>query len=133
MNKTKQIWYLYANDKKALEIGCVDIVSKAYLELGQKPTPENIALMGTLLANDLAHNYARLELAEVQFAFDKGIRNGEQGTSCFVNVRTWNVWLNDYKKSAMLKRQKNLLTDFENYKLQEKHIALTIKQAKKLK
>jgi len=132
-DKTKQVWCLYANDKKGLEIACVDIVSKGYLELGQKPTPETIALMGTLLADDLAHNYARLELDEVQFAFSKGIRNGEQGTSCFINVRTWNVWLKDYKKSAMLQRQKNQVTEFQNYKLQQKQISHTINQVKKLK
>tara|TARA_Y100001938_G_C7821841_1_gene297015 strand:+ start:165 stop:494 length:330 start_codon:yes stop_codon:yes gene_type:complete len=103
------------------------------MELGQKPTAETIALMGTLLADDLAHNYANLELDEVRFAISKGIRNGDEGTSCFVNVRTWNVWLKDYKKGAQLKRQQGLLTDYQAHTENIKRIENTIQKAKQLK
>lgn len=133
MNKTKQVWYRYANDRKQFNIDCIDILSKCYLELGQKPTPETIALMGSLLVDDLAHHYGRLELEEVAYIFSRGIRNAEEGTSCFINVRTWNVWLKDYKKSEMLRRQKNLVSEYQNYKDQQKLISQTINQAKKLK
>ncbi len=133
MDKTKQVWYLYANNKKALQSECVSIVSQAYIELGQKPTAETIALMGTLLADDLAHNYGRLELDEVRFAISKGIRNGDEGTSCFINVRTWNVWLRDYKKAEMLRKQQGLLTDYQAHTENVKRIGNTIKKAKKLK
>jgi len=133
MDKTKQVWYLYANHKKLLQSECVSIVSQAYMELGQKPAPETIALMGTLLADDLAHNYGRLELDEVRFAISKGIRNGDEGTSCFVNVRTWNVWLRDYRKTAQLKRQQGLLTDYQAHTQNVKLIGNTVKKAKQLK
>ena len=132
MDKTKQVWYLYANNKKALQSECVSIVSQAYIELGQKPTAETIALMGTLLADDLAHNYGRLELDEVRFAISKGIRNGDEGTSCFINVRTWNVWLRDYKKAEMLRKQQGLLTDYQAHTENVKRIGNTVKKAKQL-
>ena len=132
MDKTKQVWYLYANNKKALQSECVSIVSQAYIELGQKPTAETIALMGTLLADDLAHNYGRLELDEVRFAISKGIRNGDEGTSCFINVRTWNVWLRDYKKAEMLRKQQGLLTDYQAHTENVKRIGDTVKKAKQL-
>ena len=132
MDKTKQVWYLYANNKKALQSECVSIVSQAYIELGQKPTAETIALMGTLLADDLAHNYGRLELDEVRFAISKGIRNGDEGTSCFINVRTWNVWLRDYKKAEMLRKQQGLITDYQAHTENVKRIGNTVKKAKQL-
>ena len=132
-DKSGQIWYRYKTDRKQLNLDCIDLISKCYLELGQKPTPENIALMGTLLLDDLAVNYGGLELDEVQYAFSRGIRNGEEGTSCFINVRTWSVWLTQYKKAAQLKRQQNLITDYQQYKEKQKQIGQTIKQAKRLK
>ena len=89
--------------------------------------------MGTLLLDDLAVNYGGLELDEVKYAFSRGIRNGEEGTSCFINVRTWSVWLTQYKKAAQLKRQQNLITDYQQYKEKQKQIGQTIKQAKRLK
>lgn len=133
MNKTKQVWYLYSHDRKGLNLECVDILSKCYLELGQKPTPEQIGLMATILADDLANFYGSIELDEVRFAFTKGIRNADEGTSCFINVRQWNVWLKAYKKDAMLRRQQNLITEYQQYKDTQKLITKTINTVKKIK
>lgn len=133
IDKSSQIWHRYKTNRKQLNLDCIDLISKCYLELGQKPTPESIALMGTLLLDDLAVNYGRLELDEVKYAFSKGIRDGEEGTSCFINVRTWNVWLTKYKKAAMLRRQQNLITEYQQYKETQKQIGQTINQAKRLK
>ena len=132
-DKSKQIWYLYSNHRKQFNVDCIDLLSKCYLELGQKPTAETITLMGTLLVEDLAVSYGRLELEEVAFAFSRGIRDGDAGTSCFLNVRTWSVWLKQYKKAAMLKRQQNQITEFQQYKDTQKHITLTISKAKQIK
>ena len=105
-DKSKQVWYRYSHDRKQFNIDCIDLISKCYLELGQKPTAETITLMGSLLVDDLAVSYGRLELDEVAFAFNRGIRDGDAGTSCFLNVRTWNVWLKQYKKAALLRNAK---------------------------
>ena len=46
MNKTKQIWYRFNNDRKKLKLDCVDLISRFYIMLGQKPETEQIVLMG---------------------------------------------------------------------------------------
>jgi len=132
-DKTQQIWYKYANSKKELHIDCIDVISKCYLELGQKPTSEQITLMATLLLDDLAHNYSSMTIDEVAFAFNKGIRNADEGTSCFINVRTWSVWLSKHKKAAQLARQQNIITEYQRHKDKIKAIGTTINKAKRLK
>jgi len=133
MKKDKQVWYRYVHDKKGLHIDCVDLISKSYLELGQKPTPETITLMATLLLDDLANNYGSMEMEEVAFAFNKGIRNADEGTSCFVNVRSWSVWLSNHKKAAQLARQQNRLTEYQRHRDNLKYIGDSINKAKRLK
>jgi len=65
--------------------------------------------MAQLLYHDLVRYYGGMTIEEVKFAFEQGIRNSENGN--FVNVRNFNIWLKEYKKSAALKRQQRLLTD----------------------
>lgn len=132
-DKSKQIWYRYANDKKGLTLDCIDLLSKSYLELGQKPTPETITLMATLLVDDLAHNYSSMELEEVAYAISKGIRDTEDGTSCFINVRSWSVWLSQHKKRAQLARQQNRITDYQRHTENVKLLGNTINKAKQIK
>jgi len=132
MDKKKKIFYRFKNDQKQLKLDCVDLIGKAYLELGQRPEKEQIVLMAGLLYDDLINFYGGLTLEEVIFAFAKGARNAEDGLSCFINVRTWNVWLKDYKKNAMLKRQTNQLTEFQNFKARQKQIEQTINKLKKI-
>ena len=126
-----KIWQRYTQDQKQLKIDCVDIVSKCYLELGQKPDTEQVVLMAQLLYNDLTRFYGGLTIEEVQFAFDKGIRDSENGG--FVNVRNFNIWLKEYKSKAALKRQQRQLTDFERDRQNQKLIGNTINKAKRLK
>ena len=84
MDKTKQIWYRFANDREQLNIDCVDALSKCYLMLGQKPDTEQIVMMSKLLVDDLSRFYPSMEMAEVMFAFEQGIRHSDSGG--FVNV-----------------------------------------------
>ena len=133
MDKTNKIFYRYNVDQKKLKLDCVDLISKTYLELGQKPEKETIVLMSQLLYEDLINFYGALSFEEVIFAFKTGTRNAEDGSSCFINVRTWNVWLKDYKKSSNLKRQQNRLTDYQQYEKNIKLIGKTINKAKNLK
>jgi hypothetical protein len=73
-----------------------------------------------------------MTLEEVYFALEKGIRQGEEA-SCFINVRSWNLWLKEHKKSEALKRQQRLITDYQKHEQSQKSIGNTINKAKQLK
>jgi len=132
MDKTKQIWSLYNTDLKLLKESCVDILSKCYLMLGQKPDTQQVITMSSLLYEDLINNYSRMTIDEVRFAIEKGIREGED-TNCFINARSWNVWLRTHRKSEQLKRQQRLITDYQKHEESQKLIANTINKAKQIK
>jgi len=99
--------------------------------LGQKPDTEQIVMMSKLLVDDLSRFYPSMEMDEVVFAFEQGIRHSDNGG--FVNVRNWNIWLKEYKTKANLKRQQRQLTDYQRDRDGLKMIGETINQAKKLK
>ena len=113
-NKTKQVWYLYANNVQELKRQCYDIISTLYVQLGQSPEAEIIVQMTNVFTNDLANDYGSLELEEVRFALNKYIRNNDGPH--FVNVPMWSQALRDYKKTKALKRQTNQIEEYEIYK-----------------
>tara|TARA_R100001443_G_scaffold2640_3_gene8646 strand:+ start:1254 stop:1649 length:396 start_codon:yes stop_codon:yes gene_type:complete len=131
MDKSKQIWYRFKSDQKQLKLDCVDILGKCYVMIGQKPDSQQIVMMAQLLYDDLINRYSRMEIDEVKFALEEGIRNA--GTSCFINVNSWNEWLKTHRKSEELKRQQRLITDYQKHEQSQKRISLTINKAKKLK
>ena len=131
MDKTKQIWYRFTKDRERLNVDCVDVLSKCYLMLGQKPDTEQIVMMSKLLVDDLSRFYPSMEMEEVLFAFEQGIRHSDSGG--FVNVRNWNIWLKEYKAKANLKRQQRQLTDYQKDRENQKMIGETINKAKRLK
>ena len=131
MDKSKQIWYRYNTDTKQLKQECVDIVGKCYLLLGQKPDTQQVVIMSQLLYDDLIHNYARMTMDEVRFAFEKGIRHSDNGG--FVNVRNFNIWIKEHRSSEQLKKQQNLITDYQSYKHNIKNLGTTINKAKQIK
>tara|TARA_R100000951_G_C2613439_1_gene171965 strand:+ start:510 stop:905 length:396 start_codon:yes stop_codon:yes gene_type:complete len=131
MDKTRQIWYRFSKDREQLNVDCVDVLSKCYLMLGQKPDTEQIVMMSKLLVDDLSRFYPSMEMDEVVFAFEQGVRHSDNGG--FVNVRNWNIWLKEYKTKANLKRQQRQLTDYQRDRDGLKMIGETINQAKKLK
>ena len=87
--------------------------------------------MSQLLYEDLANRYSSMTMQEVSFAFEQGIRNSESGG--FVNVRSMNTWLKEYKKEAQLKRQQGLITDYQKNEANVKRISNTINKAKHIK
>ena len=99
MDKSKQIWYLWKTDVKNLTTECYKILQELYIQLGQKPESEMVVLQTNTLVEDLASNYSRMELEEVKFALNKGLRDNDP--PIFINVPTWNKFLRDYKKSAI--------------------------------
>ena len=131
MDKTKQIWYRFTNDREQLNVDCVDVLSKCYLMLGQKPDTEQIVMMSKLLVDDLSRFYGSMDMKEVLFAFEQGVRHSDNGG--FVNVRNWNIWLKEYKSKANLKRQQRQLTDYQKDREGQKLINETINKAKRLK
>ena len=131
MDKTRQIWYRFSKDREQLNVDCVDVLSKCYLMLGQKPDTEQIVMMSKLLVDDLSRFYPSMEMDEVVCAFEQGIRHSDNGG--FVNVRNWNIWLKEYKTKANLKRQQRQLTDYQRDRDGLKMIGETINKAKRLK
>ena len=113
-DKSKQVWYLYANNIQELKKQCYDIISTLYVQLGQSPEAEIIVQMTNVFTNDLANDYGSMELEEVRFALNKYIRNNDGPH--FVNVPMWSQALRDYKKTKALKRQTNQLEEYEIYK-----------------
>ena len=130
IDKSKQIWYRFTNDREQLNIDCVDALSKCYLMLGQKPDTEQIVMMSKLLVDDLSRFYGSMQMDEVMFAFEQGVKHSDSGG--FVNVRNWNIWLKEYKSKAQLKRQQKQLTDYERDREGQKMIGETINKAKRL-
>ena len=124
---------LKAGQVNDVKLFCLDLVGMCYTSLGQKPDKEQMKGMAQLLYNDLITYHTNLTIDEIKFAFDKGLRNAEQGTSAFVNVRTWSVWIKDYKDKAVEKRRQGRLTEYQQHIEGQKQIALTIQKAKRLK
>ena len=113
-DKSKQVWYMYANNVQELKRHCYDIISTLYVQLGQSPEAEIVVQMTNVFTNDLANDYGSMELEEVRFALNKHIR--ENDGPHFVNVPMWSQALRDYKKTKALKRQTNQLEEYEIYK-----------------
>lgn len=117
------------NDINSLKLDVYNLMTKTYLELGQKPDIEQIKLNSKLLYNDLIHYYGGMTMEEVTFVFETGVRDGNDGSSCFLNVRQWSVWLKSHKKSEALLRQTNQVTMWERHQIAQKEINLTLNQA----
>lgn len=131
MDKSRQIWFRFSNDLEQLNVDCVDLLSKCYMMLGQRPDTQQVVMMAKFLVDDLSRFYGSMEMQEVAFAFEQGIRNSDNGG--FVNVRNWNIWLKEHKAKAQLQRQQKLVTDFQKHQQGQKMIDATINKAKKLK
>ena len=131
MDKTKQIWYRFSNELEQLNVECVDLLSKCYMMLGQRPDTQQVVMMAKFLVDDLSRFYGAMEMEEVAFAFEQGIRNSESGG--FINVRSWNQWLKEHKAKTQLQRQQRLVTDYQKHRDNVNQIGTTVKKAKQLK
>jgi hypothetical protein len=131
MDKTKQVWFLYKNHKQQLQLHCVDIISKAFLELGvRNVTAEDFVTLANILVEDLASTpkFAKFYVEDVQQAFHHGVRNNDDFT---VSVKAWFKWLNQYEPKSKAKKEKiaiakqNDLEYIERTKLIGEHIKKT--------
>ena len=131
MDKTKQIWYRWKNDLPKLKEEAVDVLSRTFFELQQKPSVEDIIALANILVDDLVNNtkFSTLTMEDVQRAFSIGVRSGDSA-SVFLNVRTWNIWLRKEKEKVA----KKVIEAYKQKELQyienSKMISGTIKKAK---
>ena len=132
--KKNQIWNRWKNDLPKLKREAVDVLSRTYLEIGQKPSVEDIVTMANILVDDLANNtqFSTMTMEDVSRAFREGVRAGDEA-SVFLNVRTWNIWLRAEKKKVAKKviemHKKQELEYLENARL----MGGNINKAKRLK
>ena len=133
-DKKNQIWNRWKNDLPKLKREAVDILSRTYLEIGQKPSVEDIVTMANILVDDLANNtqFSTMTMEDVSRAFREGVRAGDEA-SVFLNVRTWNIWLREEKKKVAKKviemHKQHELEYLENARL----MGGTINKAKMIK
>ena len=127
--KEKKVFELYRSHQKELKLMCVDTLTAAYLQLGQKPQTEQIVLMAQLFFHDINCYFSGMQYNEIEFAINTGIRSGDDA-SCFINIRTLNIWLRNHKKQAQAQRRNNQLTQWEKHQQNMKQIGITINKIK---
>ena len=113
-DKSNQIWYLYKTNEKQLVIDCFNILSDFYIHLGHKSEALIVNKLNKVFVEDLTTRYSTMELEEVRFAINKGIKDNDP--PIFVNVPTWNKFIRDFKSSEQLKRQTNQIEEYSIYK-----------------
>lgn len=128
-DKREQIWSRFNHDQANLKRDCVDLLSKCYLMLGQKPDTQQVVLMSQLLYNDLVEGYSTYTIDKVSYIFETAIKESEHGG--FVNARNWNIWLKQFKLDGQAQQHYKKHLEWHN---QNKHklIGKTINKAKKL-
>ncbi len=119
-DKSNQIWYRYKYDLKGLKNECYDLVNSLFIQLQQRPQADTLIVLTENFVNDIALKYSAMEMEEVRFALNEGLRNNDP--PIFINVPTWNKFLRDYKKNKHLSKQKNQLTQFSIYQERIKSI-----------
>tara|TARA_R110001632_G_scaffold55161_4_gene135104 strand:- start:367 stop:771 length:405 start_codon:yes stop_codon:yes gene_type:complete len=106
MNKEKQVWFLYKNHKEQLTLDCVDIIAKAFLELGvRNVTAQDYVALANILVEDLASTpkFAKFYIEDVQAAFHQGVRNNDDFT---VSVKTYYKYLHQFEPKSKAKKEK---------------------------
>ncbi len=126
--KQDKIFFRYKHDTSALKLDVYNLMTTSYAELGQKPDEAQIRFNAKLLYEDLSRYHGGMTISEVGFAFHTGIRDAEEGTSCFLNVRQWSVWLKKHKGNAVKNRE--IMNRISWGATENNQIGTTINQAK---
>ena len=116
-DKSKQIKSLYEKDPKAFTIECFNILTMFYIHLGHKSEAQIVNNLTKIFVEDLTTRYFTLELEQVKFAIEKGIKDNDP--PIFVNVPTWNKFLRDYKTTEQGRRANNQI---ELYTIYQKRV-----------
>jgi hypothetical protein len=73
----------------------VDIMNKAYLELGQNPSEDTIVSFAYILADDLKRDFHNMELKDIWEAFRNGVR---ETTEYHITVKTYYKWIKSHRQ-----------------------------------
>jgi|9_EtaG_2_1085328.scaffolds.fasta_scaffold00083_37 hypothetical protein len=76
------------------EFSC-DLLGRTYMELGQRPSEEDIVTFAMILAEDLKEDFFNLELQDIQQAFRQGIRNTDE---FHITVKTYYKWIKAHRQ-----------------------------------
>jgi len=80
--------------EKLREFG-VDLLSKTYMELGQRPSEEDIVSFAIILAEDLKIDFKNLELNDIQESFRQGVRNTKE---FHITVKVYYSWIKSHRQ-----------------------------------
>ena len=87
--------YIKQEEKKALTLKCVDLISKAFVELGQTKSEQEIVILSQSLSDDLFRDFGNLMFTDIENAFRNGVRN----TDLFaLNVKTYYKWIKSWRQ-----------------------------------
>ncbi len=77
-----------------LRTASVEILSKAFFELRQNPSEDDIVAMSLTLAEDLKIDFPNLEIQDIRMAFREGVRKTEDFS---IGVKTYYKWIKRYR------------------------------------
>tara|TARA_R110000751_G_scaffold195972_1_gene301311 strand:- start:5 stop:394 length:390 start_codon:yes stop_codon:yes gene_type:complete len=78
-------------EQQELELKCVDLISKTYIELGQTKSDKEIVILSQSLAEDLRQDFDNsMEWTDIQQSFRNGVRMTEQ---FHLSVKTYYKWI----------------------------------------
>lgn len=72
-----------------------DLISKTYMELGQKSNAKDIFTFSCILAEDLQTDFDKLTLEDIRQSFRQGIRNTKE---FHLTVKTYYKWIKDHRQ-----------------------------------
>jgi hypothetical protein len=72
-----------------------DLISKTYMELGQKSNAKDIFTFSCVLAEDLQTDFDKLTQEDIRQAFRQGIRNTKE---FHLTVKTYYKWIKDHRQ-----------------------------------
>jgi hypothetical protein len=81
---------------KALKLDCVSLISKTYLELGQKSDADTIVTLSTILSDDLIRDFKSLYFEDIIESFRIGVRKTDK---FHLNVKTYYHWILAHRKT----------------------------------
>tara|TARA_Y100001963_G_scaffold96637_1_gene133009 strand:- start:47 stop:439 length:393 start_codon:yes stop_codon:yes gene_type:complete len=73
---------------------CVDLLSKVFMELGQRPNENDIVKLALILTEDLQTDFGNLTKEDVKQAFRNGVRRTDK---FHLNVKTYYSWIRTHR------------------------------------
>tara|TARA_R110002020_G_scaffold57027_2_gene157220 strand:+ start:58 stop:450 length:393 start_codon:yes stop_codon:yes gene_type:complete len=73
---------------------CVDLLSKTFMELGQRPNENDIVKLALILSEDLVRDFENLTKEDINEAFRNGVRRTDK---FHLNVKTYYHWIKTHR------------------------------------